>query len=155
MLLLSSPSRAQTIHYSVTDLGTFGGSGDGVTVAIAINNSGQVTGYSKTASGEQHAFIYSDGVMTDLGALGGPNSSGFGINNLGEITGSADLSAGGFRHAFIYAGEGLQDIDADGLSSFGAYINNAGQVVGTGQFVCGSSDPQAEPFVYTGGVFAC
>lgn len=51
------------------DLGTLTGSG--VSVANALNNSGDVVGYSSSASGPAHAFLYSGGVMTDLGTLAG------------------------------------------------------------------------------------
>ena len=56
------------IQYTVTDLGSLGG---GSSVGLDINNSGQVTGYSTLPSGATHAFLYSGGVMTDLGTLGG------------------------------------------------------------------------------------
>ena len=35
-----------------------------------INNRGQVVGNGRTASGEWHAFLWREGVMTDLGSLG-------------------------------------------------------------------------------------
>jgi probable HAF family extracellular repeat protein len=35
-------------------------------VGIRINDLGQVTGYSSTATGESHAFVYSNGQMIDL-----------------------------------------------------------------------------------------
>ena len=40
----------------------------------AINAAGQVTGRADTADGSYHAFLYSDGVMTDLGTLGGASA---------------------------------------------------------------------------------
>ena len=62
---------SQVSQYNVTDLGTLGGdSSDG----YAINDSGQVAGFSDTSADEFHAFLYSDGVMQDLGTLGGPFS---------------------------------------------------------------------------------
>src|SRR5215217_9622395 len=42
--------------------------------ANGINNSGQVVGWSADDIGHQHAFLYKDGVMKDLGTLGGSNS---------------------------------------------------------------------------------
>jgi len=64
---------AQHTRYTVTDLGTLGGTfseGDG------INNRGSVEGKS-TLPGDTilHAFLWRNGVMTDLGTLGGPNSN--------------------------------------------------------------------------------
>ncbi|WP_205780895.1 hypothetical protein, partial [Methylocaldum sp. 14B] len=52
------------VRYSITDLGT-------LDVVTGINNVGQVVGYSYTPSGSARAFVMVDGVMTDLGTLGG------------------------------------------------------------------------------------
>lgn len=75
------------------DLGTLGG---GASMAWGINNSGQVVGWSWTSSGEQHAFFYSGGVITDLNSsippdsvwtLGANYDTNIDINNLGQIVG--------------------------------------------------------------------
>ena len=58
------------------DLGTLFGtaepppSGTGLfSFATAINDRGQVVGWSRTAAGPTHAFLYSHGTMTDLNSL--------------------------------------------------------------------------------------
>jgi probable HAF family extracellular repeat protein len=61
-------------RYTVTDLGTLGGT---YSLAGGINNKGVVEGYS-TLTGDQnvHAALWRKGksMITDLGTLGGPNS---------------------------------------------------------------------------------
>jgi probable HAF family extracellular repeat protein len=39
--------------------------------AYGINNSGQVVGEFSNSDGQYHAFLYSEGPITDLGTLGG------------------------------------------------------------------------------------
>jgi len=81
------------------DLGTLGGTGS---VAYAVNDAGQVVGYSQTATGDTHAFLYSGGIMMDLGTFGGRTSYAFGINKLGQVTGVADFPGNtGTVHAFL------------------------------------------------------
>ncbi len=74
------------------DLGTLGGSGS---VAEAINDKGEVVGYSRfsTEVDEHHAFIYRDDVMSDLNSMI-PVDSGWtlemanDINNKGQVVGA-------------------------------------------------------------------
>ena len=82
---------AQQPRYAVVDLPTLGGS---VAIAYAINDRGQVDGFS-TLPGDTviHSFVFKNGVMTDLGTLGGPNSQSFaGLNNETQVPGSSDTS---------------------------------------------------------------
>jgi|SRR6516164_7527744 probable HAF family extracellular repeat protein len=53
-------------RYEVTDLGTLGGVRS---VACGLNNRGEVTGNSSVAARPEHAFVWRDGVITDLGIL--------------------------------------------------------------------------------------
>ena len=109
--------------YTVTDLGTLGGSSS---FALGINASGQVVGKADLADGTTHAFLYSDSTMTDLGALGGNDSIARGINASGQVVGS--VSPGDFTgHAFLYSGVTMADL---GRSSDARGINASGQVVG-------------------------
>jgi probable HAF family extracellular repeat protein len=94
---------------------------------LSINDSGQITGYySSSGSSRSHAFLYSNGEITDLGTLGGLSSSGNSINSAGQITGVADTAAG-VQHAFLYTNGQMIDIGTlPGTStSRGTGINNA------------------------------
>src|SRR5436190_23301952 len=61
-LALGTAASAQ--GYFVTDLGTLGGS---ASQAYAINNAALIVGASVTADGSSHAFLFSNGSMSDLG----------------------------------------------------------------------------------------
>jgi probable HAF family extracellular repeat protein len=70
----------------MTDLGTLGGN---FSEAIRINDRGQVVGYSMTASGMLHAFLWEDGQMTSLTAQSGElYSVASDINNRGQMVGT-------------------------------------------------------------------
>ena len=68
--------------------------------ATFINNAGQIVG-TLALKGVVHAMLFSDGRITDLGTLGGPNSFARGINETGDIVGYADRSSSP-GHAFLY-----------------------------------------------------
>src|SRR5437763_1777944 len=69
--------------YVVTDLGAL----QELSSASKISENGQVAGSMGTASGPLHAFYWHDGIIAELGTLGGQASAGFGINNAGEVVG--------------------------------------------------------------------
>ena len=127
--------------YTVTDIGTLGGS---YTFGNGINNSGQITGAS-SLPGDQvdHAFLYSKGVMTDLGGFGG-NSSGQAINDSGQIIGQFYASFNQTSHSFLYSNGIATDIGP----IFGAAINTFGVVTGT----AGSSYASGQAITYKNGV---
>src|SRR5437660_1586784 len=92
IILFTPVAVAGGVLYSVTDLGTLGGTSS---EADGINSRGQVVGRSSTnLSGVAigHAFLFSRGTMTDLGTLGGSNSSAFGVNNYGQVVGFGNTS---------------------------------------------------------------
>ena len=136
------------IQYTVTDLGTLGGT---VSQATGINSSGQVMGHAYTSSNVYHAFLYSGGTMTDLGTLGGERSWAYDINDSGQVVGVAMYDSS-WWHAFLYNSSNgtMIDIDAEtsGVNNSGAYgINNSGQIVGYASF----STHASHAFLYSGG----
>jgi probable HAF family extracellular repeat protein len=83
---------AQQLHYTVTDLGTVGGT---FSLAGGFSNSGWVEGYS-TVPGDtaSHAVLWRFGVIKDLGTLGGPNSdAAWRPGNTGNAAGGAETGA--------------------------------------------------------------
>src|SRR2546430_13181188 len=87
--LLLVPVGAPSAHsgWAPTDLGSLDG---GASEAVAINNRGQVIGVSSTAGG-QHAFLWQNGAMTDLGTLG-RRSAPTAINERGRVVGRSDTT---------------------------------------------------------------
>ena len=93
-----APPRPRPRVYSITDLGTLGGSESSAT---AINDRGEVVGYStRSGDGSLHAFRHSDGRMIDL--LPGPTPSfANDINNRGEVVGTEDAQAFLYRRGQV------------------------------------------------------
>jgi probable HAF family extracellular repeat protein len=106
---------------------------------LGINSQGVVVGQSAVDSLRFHAFLYQDGMMTDLAALAGldprANSAAYGINDAGEAVGFA-FFGNGEEHAFFWDGTNpAQDLGTFGGSiSFAYGVNSSGQVVGTADF---------------------
>jgi probable HAF family extracellular repeat protein len=89
-----------------------------------------VTGSSQTADGEEHAFLYSGGTMTDLGTLGGTLSIATGINASGHIVGQSDTTGGTSRLAFLYKDGQMTQLSLGGDFSNVMVQTDAGQVMG-------------------------
>lgn len=111
--------------------------------ANAINAAGQIVGTSTVSLVSpfgliiQHAFLYQNGAMTDLGTLGDSShsSAASAINASGQVVGSFSTSTiGGPFHAFLYDHGQMHDLgllNGDPSSSLGATgINDQGQIVG-------------------------
>ncbi len=129
---------AYSVTYTPVDLGTLAG---GSSEAIGVNNAGQVIGWANgdgNPNYSDHAFLYSGGVMTDLGALGNNfySSRGLGLSDSGLVTGASYFSSNTNQHAFLYNGA-MADLGALTTTSgpardvsIGYDVNDSGQVVG-------------------------
>ena len=116
-----------------------------------INTSGQVVGWSDTSGYYiQQAFLYSGGLMHNIGTLAGLSTGANGINDSGQVVGYAYTSSG-TEHAFRT--EANQSINPtiddlgtlDGGWSDAVAINSSGQVVG----YANTSGGAVHAFVYS------
>jgi probable HAF family extracellular repeat protein len=67
----------------------------GETWALAINNSGDVAGFSTDASGDRHPVRWrsaTNWTIEDLGTLGGCCGEAYGINSYGDVVGFSNIS---------------------------------------------------------------
>jgi probable HAF family extracellular repeat protein len=119
---------ARDAIYSVTDLGTLGGT---YVYVSGINNLGQVVGNGTTnGTFGMRAFVYSSGKLMDLGTLGGTNSYGYAINDSGQVVGSA-YTAAGQDDAYVFSSGSMMDLGAlGGTGSDARAINQSGQIAG-------------------------
>ena len=167
---LALPAAAQTpnsLHYTVTDLGTLGGT---YSYGYGINNAGVVSGGAATQAQpggiSQTAFLWDGGQMLDLGTLGGTacpdcNSSAGGPNNYGQSPISSetaesdpngeDFCAFGTHQQCLAAiwkfgvMKALPNLEG-GNNGQAYWINNLGQVVGfaengTADSTCSTATP--------------
>jgi len=156
------------------DLGTLG---TGIeSAALYVKNGGEVVGFSAVDTtvdpfafvglgpypSPTHTFIWKEGVMQDLGTLGGPDSfAGAGCNNerSGTAVGSSFINSTpnpdtGFPtlHAFLWENGKIQDIATlGGTIGIAQCLNNRGQVIG---FSTLAGDNIGHPFLWNSGVTA-
>ncbi len=122
--------------------------GDAYGVAASINQNGQIVGASGTCattfnpnSGlylvEDHALLWENGTMTDLGNLGGTGglagNHACAINNRGQVVGHSELLNDTTFHGFLWTREtGMRDLGTltGDYASVALNINDGGEVVG-------------------------
>jgi probable HAF family extracellular repeat protein len=148
---MAPSDRAVDASSQVTNLPSFGGSSS---AGSSINNRGWIAGFSNlTGDQVQHAALWRDGVLVDLGTLGGPNS---GVewpvkNNRGIIAGISQTaqpdplgenwSCAAFFPAATATGHQCLGFDwqngvmrplptLGGTNGFATGANNEGEIVG-------------------------
>ena len=115
---------------TIIDLGDLAGFGSDGT---AINDNDEVTGSSPvTLHGSGHAFLWSNGIMTDLGVLpGGEGSIGISINDSSQITGYSADSVTHDATACRWVNGVISSLGIPAIRSVTNGINNAGQITGS------------------------
>src|SRR5438445_3295716 len=160
-------AKAKT-QYNVSTLPDFGGTSSG---GNSINDQSWAAGYSRLPNRNRHATLWRNGVLTDLGTLGGPNSSvTWNVKNTAGIvvgisqTADPQLLCESWSSAAFYSTpnhvgyinlgfvwqqgqmRGLPNF-AGGNNGFATGANNLGQVVGWAEngvhdpTCCCQSDP--------------
>jgi probable HAF family extracellular repeat protein len=153
----------------IFDLGTLEGGNE--SFAAAVNSRGQVIGIAANtipdpfsmfcfivcATTQQRAFLWQDGVMQDLGTLGGPDAGADLVNERGQIAGhsytnSTPNSTTGIptQDPFLWEKGTIVDLGTlGGTFGFPNWLNSRGQVVGTSNV---AGDHAHHPFFWERGV---
>jgi probable HAF family extracellular repeat protein len=113
---------------TITPLPTLGGSAMQPT---ALNNAGMVTGYARTAQDlAQHAFLYNNGIMKDLGLTGPGPEVAWDVNDDGDVVGDF-WTSDSQQHAFYWYQGAMLDLGTlGGTWSSSVAVNNAGMIAG-------------------------
>ncbi len=133
---------------TVTTLGTLGGASG----ATAINDNGQIVGFSYDSAGYRHAVLWQNGNITNLDVGSGSFSEAYGINKFGQVVGwsSSPYSNNDSIEPTMWQGG-----TAVALGTLPKYdsgqaraINNTGQIVG---WVSGTNNVPSQAFLWQNG----
>jgi probable HAF family extracellular repeat protein len=115
----------------MSDLGTPGGMGS---LAYGVNGVGQVVGTASisTASADQHAVLFDQVSIVDLGTQGG-GSYGYATNNATQIVGLAFIAGNSALHPFLYSNGVMFDLNTLVDPASGWTLTDARDINGSGQ----------------------
>jgi len=127
---------------NLLDLGTLGGPD---AFANYINDRGWVVGASFLDSNVNSVtglptvvpFLWRNGVMTNLGNLGGTFGEALQINNRGQVLGNSDLPGDLIAHPTFWENDRLIDLNTSSVGGSlltANWLNEEGEVVGSADF---------------------
>ena len=147
----------------VINLGTLPGGYE--SQANDINDRGQVSGFASNGTPDPYSFfdwgtqarsfVWQNGVMRDIGTLGGPDAVSTTLNARGQITGQSYINstanpATGIPtlDPFLWRNGHMRDLGTlGGTIGFANWLNNAGDVVGFSDL---AGDQTGHPFLWNG-----
>jgi probable HAF family extracellular repeat protein len=152
---LWTPAAPNRSAGSMTDLGSL--VTNGTSFAAAINDAGLIAGSSSTPAATEHAVVWANGSITDLGDLPGGNdlSAATDINKAGHVVGHSNSADS--EHAFLWTpSDGILDLNTllDSVSDskwtlyYAQSINDAGQIVGWGGFDADGAGEEFGPVIH-------
>jgi probable HAF family extracellular repeat protein len=147
----------------VINLGTLPGGYE--SQATDINDRGQVSGFASNGIPDEfsffgwgtqaRSFIWQNGVMQDIGTLGGPDAVMTTLNARGQITGQSytnatanDATGMPTLDPFLWENGHMQDLGTlGGTVGFANWMNDRGEVVGQSNL---TGDQTTHPFLWNG-----
>ena len=131
------------------ELPPFPGDPDGE--AVSINDNGQAVGGTGNCIVPFHAVLWQDGVVSDLGSLGGTIGEALRVNDQGQVVGLTNLPGDMTHHPFLWQNGVMTDLGTllpgDVFASAHG-INSKVQVVGGS----GDASGNLRPFLWRDGV---
>lgn len=140
------------------------------TEALGINGSGQVVGFFTDQAGNEHGFLYSNGVFS---TIDGPPDSvapgsvaetrAYGINDSGQIVGSyiyafppySPMNGGFGESGFLYAAGTISPVNYPGaLETFPVGVSNGGEIAGAYENDDVSPLGDSQGFIDSGGTYS-
>jgi hypothetical protein len=124
--------------------------GSEYTVAVKINDRGQIVGLYVDSNGAEHGFLLSNGQYSSIDVPGAVATEALAVNNWGSpgIAGNY-VDTNGTVHGFVFAGGAFIPVNANFATNLSVNgLNDAGQITGT--YDLGGPLGVAQTFGFTG-----